>query len=115
MAFKETQLKEITALMDAYIADHRPPEEIRKQLDIGWRYDKQSIYLFEIRPQWNDKSIINNYDFAKATWVESKKQWNVYWMRSNLKWYSYDPLPWVVNLQRFLLEIESDPYGCFRG
>lgn len=115
MGFTEKQLKDITTLMDAYISEHRPPEDIRPMLDIGWRYEDQSVYVFEIRPQWNNKSIIHTYDNAKATWVETKKQWNIYWKRANLKWYKYEPLEWVANLKRFLVEIENDPCGCFSG
>jgi hypothetical protein len=115
MAFTPQQLAEITAMMDAHIAAHRPPENIRPQLDLGWRHEGQSVYLFEIRPQWNNKSIIRQEDFAKATWVAAKKQWNVFWMRANGKWFRYEPLEWTGNLQRFLVEVEKDPHHCFKG
>ena len=115
MAFTQDQLYEIATMMDGYITTHRPPEHVRHQLDIGWRHEKQSVYVFEIRPQWNDKSIIRHYDFAKATWVQSRQQWNIFWMRANGKWYRYEPLEWAGNLKRFLIEIENDPHGCFRG
>ena len=101
--------------MNGYVAEHHPPEHIRPQLDLGWRHEKQSVYLFEMRPRRNDKSVILHSDFAKASWVESRKQWNIYWRRANGNWQRYEPLEWTVNLQRFLVEIEKDPYGCFRG
>jgi hypothetical protein len=115
MAFTPDQLSQITAMMDDYLVRHRPPEAIRNKLDLGWRLEKASVFLFEIRPQWDNKSIIHHYDFAKATWVETKKQWNIYWLRANGKWYRYEPLEWTANLQRFLLEVEKDPYHCFKG
>lgn len=115
MAFTGEQAAQIEKLMEAYITSHRPPEHIRPQLDLGWRHKGQSVYLFEIRPQWNDKSIIHHHDFAKATWVEAKKQWNIYWLRANGKWERYEPLEWTANLQRFLMEVEKDLYGCFKG
>jgi hypothetical protein len=115
MAFTKAQIDEITTMMDNYIATHRPPEEIRPKLDLGWRKEDQSVYLFEIRPQWDNKSVIHQYDFAKATWVGAKKQWNIYWLRANGKWELYKPLPWAGNLQRFLIEVEKDPHACFRG
>ena len=59
--------------------------------------------------------LLEKYDFAKATWVQKEKEWHVYWMRANGKWYRYSPLKSVVNLQRFIIEIDKDPYGCFRG
>jgi hypothetical protein len=115
MAFTQEQLSQIGTMMDDYIAKHRPPENVRKDLDLGWRYEGQSVHLFEIRPQWDDKSIIHHYDFAKAIWVEAKKQWHIYWLRANGKWERYEPLEWTGNLQRFLLEVEKDPHYCFRG
>lgn len=115
MAFTEIQLKEITISMDSYLANARPPEHIRHQLDIGWRYENQSVYLYEIRPQWNNKSIIRQYDYAKATWIKSKQLWQIFWQRANLKWDGYDPLPFVDNLQKFINEVEDDPNHCFRG
>lgn len=101
--------------MDDYIANHRPPEAIRNKLDLGWRLEAQSVYLFGIRPQWDNKSIIRQHDYAKATWVETKKQWNIYWLRANGKWNRYEPLEWTANLKRFLLEVEKDPHHCFKG
>ena len=102
-------------MMDRYLEENRPPEDIRRQLDVGWRLEGQSVYVFEIRPQWNNKNIYHHYDFAKATWVEAQKHWKIFWMRSNGKWYRYDALESAGNLQRFLIEVEKDPYHFFRG
>lgn len=115
MAFTPVQLQEITTMMDQYIAEHRPPEHIRPQLDLGWRLEKQSVLLFEIRPQWNDASITRHYDYAKATWVQSQKRWTIFWLRASLKWHRYQPLEWTGNLKRFLEEVEKDPYRDFKG
>jgi hypothetical protein len=115
MALTESQKLSIQQMMAAYLMEVRPPEHIRPQLDIGWRLEKQSVFLFEIRPQWNDETIIRHHDFAKATWVNTAKEWNIFWLRANGKWQTYDPLPTVVNLKRFLLEVASDPYCCFKG
>ncbi|MCU7549868.1 DUF3024 domain-containing protein [Chitinophagaceae bacterium LB-8] len=115
MAFSPNQVKEITSMMGTLMQQMRPPEHIRHQLDLGWKVERQSVFLFEIRPRWDDPSIIEKYDFAKATWVQKEKEWHVYWMRANGKWDRYAPLKSVVNLQRFIIEIERDLYGCFRG
>jgi hypothetical protein len=92
-----------------------PLEEIRPKLDIGWRLDRLTIYLYEIRPQWDKPKIIRHFDCAKATWLLWAKEWRIYWLRASLKWDSYQPLPVVNNLQRFIIEVEKDPYGCFKG
>ena len=115
MAFTALQSEQIASMMDAYLEVNRPPRRIRSELDLGWRIEGQTVYVFEIRPRWDDPSIIKQHDFAKATWVDSSKQWRLYWLRGNKKWYRYDPLPAVGNLQRFLDELKKDPHGCFKG
>lgn len=75
MAFSDTQSQQVSTMMNAWLETNRPPEHIRPQLDLGWRIEKQSVFVYEIRPQWNDPSIINHYDFGKATWVERAREW----------------------------------------
>ena len=115
MPLTPQQFEKVNVMMENFIAENRPPLEIRNQLDIGWKLDKQSVLLFDIRPDWNDETIIRQHPFAKATWVQTRKEWQIFWLRSTLKWQSYAPLQTVVNLKRFLLEVEQDPYGCFKG
>ena len=115
MAFTAEQLRDIKKMMDIHLQKIRPSEDIRPQLDSGWRIENQSVYLFDIRPQWNDPSIIHHYDYAKATWVQSQKHWKIFWLRANGKWEPYPILPELGNLQLFLLETENDPAGCFHG
>jgi hypothetical protein len=70
-----------------WLLDNRPPEEIRPQLDIGWRIERQSVFIYEIRPAWNNPSEIRHYDFAKATYVKMGNYWKVYWLRQDMKWH----------------------------
>ena len=51
----------------------------------------------------------------KATWVKSRGHWRVYWMRADLKWHRYDPLPDAGTLETVLAELDADPYACFWG
>ena len=106
---------DIIETMENYIDNNRPPENIRDKLDIGYRIEEQSIILFEIRPAFHDKNQKLNADYAKATYVKSRNIWNIYWLRSNLKWYTYDPKPSVNKLSDFLKIVEEDKYGCFKG
>lgn len=115
MSLTEIQLRSVQEMMDEHIRRVRPPEDIRHMLDMGWRLEKQSIFLFEIRPLWTDETKILHHDYAKATWVERAREWRIYWLRASGKWDRYDPLPSVGNLKRFLMEVEKDPYCCFFG
>ncbi|MDF1537008.1 MAG: DUF3024 domain-containing protein [bacterium] len=93
----------------------RPPAHIRDKLDIGYRIDGQSVEIFEIRPVWNDPSKKIEPSIAKATYVKSKNQLKVYWMRADLKWHGYQPCPEVKTLDEFLRVVDEDQYGCFWG
>lgn len=39
---------------------------------------------------------------AKATYVKKSGIWKVFWMRADLKWHRYEPVPEVSTLDEFL-------------
>ncbi|HSO86288.1 MAG TPA: DUF3024 domain-containing protein [Draconibacterium sp.] len=98
-----------------YIEAIRPPEEMRHKLDVGYSFENNEVVFFEIRPQWNDESIIHHYPFVKAKYVKSQKKWKIYWMRANEKWELYEPNPTVRNINSFIEIVEEDEHGYFRG
>jgi len=104
----ERQLKE-------FIKSRRPEEHIRPELDIGYRITGQSFEVFEIRPRWKQPDITQEISIARATYVKSRNRWKLYWMRADLKWHRYDPLPDTNSLHDVLNEIDEDPYCCFWG
>ena len=101
--------------MDDFIKRIRPNEEIRSQLDLDYKIEKQSIILFEIRPHWQNPDLKMESGIAKATFVKSDKVWKIFWMRSDLKWHSYKPKPIVGDLSVFLKVVEEDKHCCFWG
>ncbi|MDC1287827.1 DUF3024 domain-containing protein [Gammaproteobacteria bacterium] len=52
---------------------------------------------------------------AKATYVKKEGNWKIYWMRADMKWHRYEPVPDADNLDEFISVIEDDHYGCFYG
>ncbi|MBS1490107.1 MAG: DUF3024 domain-containing protein [Bacteroidetes bacterium] len=115
MAIDTLQVVEVIEVMENFLSRVRPPEHIKPQLDIGYRIDGQNIFIFEIRPQWKNPEIICEYEIAKTTFVKTKNLWKVFWMRSNLKWYSYTPKPTVKTVAEFVRLVEEDKHGCFWG
>jgi hypothetical protein len=106
---------EIIEIMENYLEGARPVPEIRKKLDIGYSIENTSVFLFEIRPKWNNPELILTLNYAKASFVKSKNYWKVYWLRSNQKWSAYDPSPIVYKLSDFLTLVDEDKYHCFKG
>jgi hypothetical protein len=115
MAFHDLDRKRIEKAMAEFLSRRRPPPHIRPELDIGYRLIDQSVELFEIRPQWDDRSIIHEYPFAKATYVRTRNLWKVFWKRADLKWHGYEPASMVKTIDEFLAVVDADPYGCFFG
>ena len=115
MAFDEITRKRIEKVLDAYIQKRRPLPHIRPKLDIGFRVRGQSIEIFEIRPGWRDPEDILEHAVAKTTHVKTRAVWEIFWMRADLKWHSYAPVPTVGTVEKFLDVVDADPHGCFWG
>ena len=105
------------AKVQAYVNARRPPKEIRHKLDFGFKFEKNTFEIFEIRPVWNspDQNDYLKLSFAKFRYVKSKNLWKLYWMRASGKWELYDPFPESKNLDKIIECIEEDAYGCFYG
>lgn len=115
MALSEFEIKKCEKLVGEFIEKRRPPPHIRKELDLGYRVKGQSVEIFEIRPLWREPDKKIEEAVAKTTYVKSRKTWNVYWQRADLKWHRYDPNPEVGSLEEFLEIVDRDEYACFFG
>jgi hypothetical protein len=115
MALDITKAIEIIELMENYIDRVRPKEEIRPQLDLAYEIEGQSIILTEIRPRWNNPSVIDSFGYAKATFVKRTNIWRIFWRRASGKWENYEPNKTVERLSDFLRIVDKDEYGCFKG
>jgi len=115
MGFNELEIKNINSSMDKFMKRRRPPVQIRDQVDLLYKIVNNSIEIFEIRPQWDNPDIINEIPIAKTTFAKSKNCWKILWMRSDLRWHSYDPVPEVKTFDNFLSIVDKDEYCCFWG
>lgn len=106
---------EIANSVRAFLDELRPAEaSVRANLDYGFRFHKQSIELFSIRPSIFNKGKRIEGEFAKATFIKSWGVWKIYWMRGNGNWYPYEPAT-VGSLERFFELVRDDEQHCFFG
>ena len=98
-----------------FVESIRPPVKVRDQVDIGYTFEKNTLKLFEIRPQWDNKDEKRQLSFAKARYLKSQQVWKIYWMRASGKWQSYEPVPETTSIQDFFDVLEEDEHGCFFG
>lgn len=115
MAISEFEIKRIEKLVGQFVEKRRPPAHVRNDIDISFRVSGQSFELFEIRPVWGDPSKKLEGPVAKATYVKGRKLWKLYWMKADLRWHSYEPLPASRSLEEILDVIDQDANGCFWG
>jgi len=113
--FSELEIKRHEKELDAFLEQHRPPPHVRSQVDLAYRIDGQSVELFEIRPRWDNPAEKIEEFVARARYLKSRKEWHVYWMRADLKWHRYDPVPEVRTLKDFLDLVAEDEHACFFG
>ena len=115
MALSEFDIKRCEKLVVQFIEKRRPPPHIRREVDLSFRINGQSVEIFEVRPNWRDKSKAQEHSIAKATYNKSKRNWKVFWQRADLKWHSYMPNSEVDSIEDFLAVVQKDEHGCFFG
>jgi len=115
MAFTEEERQFHEKTIQWYLENNRPPEHIRPELDIGCRLDGQSVTIFEIRPDWQDRTLTIEHNVAKATYIRTQDRWKVLWQRSDLKWHGYTPMMYVSSLTEFFHLVKEDDHCCFFG
>ena len=115
MAFNDIERKKLQKALDAFVERRRPPMPKRSQLDFSYNLSGHHVELVEIRPQWDDASVICRRPYARATYVRTQNIWKIFWQRASLKWNGYDPVPTASSIEGFLKAVEADPYGCFYG
>ncbi len=115
MPLTEKQTEEIEKAAAKFLYHHRPPAEIRDKVDLAYRIKEQSIFIFEIRPKWDNEEIKIEEQIAKATYVKAQKHWKIFWMRGNLQWTLYEPIPYVKLISDFFDIVSDDEMYCFFG
>lgn len=105
------------AKVESYVKRKRPPKEIRHKLDLGFKFEKSTFEIFEVRPVWSspDPNDYQKSSFVKFSYVKSRKIWKLYWMRASGKWELYKPFPLSKSLDKIIECIDADVNGCFYG
>lgn len=114
MAFDEQQLSQIHALLDPFCVEHSP-EAYRDQLRMTYDIDGHAVTLFEERPDWGGSGEWMRSEVAKFRFYRSRGEWQLYWMRSDMKWHLYEPAAPARSLSRLVAHVDRDTYGCFFG
>lgn len=103
------------AKVESYLESKRLPKALREKLDFGFKYEKNTFEIFEIRPVWNNPNDYRKSSFAKFRYIKTKKIWELCWMRASGKWESYKPFTESYCADKIIECIDTDTYGCCYG
>jgi hypothetical protein len=115
MPFSELESKLFEKAVSDYVESKRPPKTSRSRIDLKYKFYKYSFELLEIdyEPLFGNEPI--EMPFAKATFVNSKNIWKIYWQRADLKWHAYPIQPEAKTVKEVLEIVEEDEACCFYG
>ncbi len=114
MAFSEIDRQRIKNEVGG-LCSRRTPANLKDKLRFEYHIEKQNVFIYEVRPVWNNPKKITKLPFAKLTFVKSRNIWKLYWKRASGKWERYEPKDSDKDLGVLVQEIDKDPYGCFFG
>lgn len=116
MALSELEAARVKKVVGAFIEERRPPPHVRPELDLAFRLSGQSVEIFEIRPVWRGPPGVKlEHGVAKATYVRTKGTRKVFWLRRDLRWHGYEPVPEVRSIDDFVRLVKEDRHACFFG
>jgi hypothetical protein len=52
---------------------------------------------------------------ARVRFIRARKQWQLYWMRRDMKWHLYEPKESPTDVESLVRLVDEDRYGAFFG
>jgi hypothetical protein len=114
MAFTDLELKMIENTVGT-MCKRRSPPHLRDELQMIYKINDYAVEIYEHRPRWNNPAEWIDEGIAKLLYTKSTKKWKLFWMRSDLKWHRYEPLPESPTIEKLVAEVDRDPHGAFFG
>lgn len=115
MSLSDIERKRCEHALQAFLQKRRPAPHLRGKVDIEFHIQNQSVEIFETRADRRGGSERIVHPFAKATFVRTTGVWRVFWRRADGKWHRYGPCPEVNSIERFVMLVDGDEYGCYFG
>ena len=114
MALSEFELKVIENTVGR-MCQRRSPPHLSEKVKIIYKIVNYSVEVYEQRPRWNNPKEQTNTPVAKFLYTRTTKKWKLYWMRKDLKWHLYKPVPESTRIEKLVEEVDEDPYSTFFG
>ena len=110
MPLPDSQIRECLVATGEFLSKRRPPPEVRDKLDYRADINGQEVHIISVRPAYGDPARKSELPIARVRWFGTQKVWRLYWMRADMKWHSYEPLPESSSIATLLEEVDRDPH-----
>ncbi len=114
MSFKELELKRIDRTVGELCRRKTRPE-YADQLRFECEIVGHTVSIWEVRPPWDGVGEYTRVGVARLRFVRSRGEWQLYWMRRDLRWHRYDDTAPTPDLAALVAIVEADEYGAFFG
>ena len=116
MALTELETARVRKAVGGFVERRRPALHLREEVDLAFRLAGQSVEIFEVRrAHGGSPGEKIEVPVAKATYVSRMRGWRVFWLRQDMKWHSYKPVPVVATIEEFVALVHEDRNACFFG
>ena len=112
MPISSFERRRVSKLLNGY-CDQRVPLQIRNELELRFRFEGNSVVLYERRPAWNRLGEWTESAVAKFRYFVGRQEWVLYWRDRYGRWKQYDLIGPSRVFEDFLSEIDEDPTGIF--
>ena len=110
-SFEQRRVSKILALY----CDKRVPPHVRDQLELRFRFEGNSVVLYERRPSLARSGEWVEPEVAKFRFFVGRQEWVLYWQNRYLEWKRYDLIGPSRRFEDLLAEVNADPTAIFWG
>jgi hypothetical protein len=98
-------------------AKGRVPAELQDKVRVEVDTSPTAITIVECRPPWgfSPSPEWTRQPVARIRYVQSKREWSLYWTDRNSRFHLYDLVEPNESLGELLQEIDDDPTAIFWG
>lgn len=115
MAFSDLELKRIDTTVGALCRRTSRPEH-SDELRFTYKIDGHAVTVWEERSPWDGSpGEWTRMGVARFRYFRSRDEWQLFWMRSDLKWHVFDEVAPTRNLVQLVKVVNENWYGCFFG
>ena len=96
--------------------EKRVPPHVRSKITLSFEVRGTSITVFENRAPWREGlREWTHFPVAQLRYDDKRDLWTLYCRDRNRKWWKYESLSPMQDIEKLLEEIDKDPTGIFWG